>query len=438
MIHSKDIEKIIGIGTVISTYAPLFKSEQCKSYFYSTTQEFLNSVDEKEFSDQLILLKGAREFRFEQIVQRLQKRVHQTTLDVNLNALVHNLNTFREQLKPTTKIMCMVKAFGYGSGAIEIARTLQHHQCDYLAVAVADEGAELRRAGITIPIVVMNPEKNSFDTLIANHLEPEIYSFEILNSFLEYTRTKVINDYPVHLKFDTGMHRLGFEEKDLEHLIRILKSQKQVKIATLFSHLSGADSEEFDDFTHTQIDNFTTFADRVSREFSYPILRHILNSAGIERFTDYQLYMVRLGIGLYGVSAIDNSHLDTVCTLKTIILQTKTIQSGETVGYSRSGKVNKESVIGIIPIGYADGFDRGLGNGVGEVWVNGKRAKTIGNVCMDLTLIDITGMDAKPGDVVEVFGQNISITEVAQKIDTIPYEILTSVSQRVKRVYFID
>ncbi len=438
LIHSKKIDKIIGIGTIISSYSHLFEKTKCKSYFYLTTQEFLNSIDDKDFSNQLILLKGAREFRFEKIVQRLQKRVHQTTLDVNLNALIHNFNTFRGQLKPTTKIMCMVKAFGYGSGSIEVARALQQHNCNYLAVAVADEGAELRKAGITIPIVVMNPEQKSFDILISNRLEPEIYNFEILNSFLEYTRTMGINDYPIHLKFDTGMHRLGFEQKDIENLINILKNQNQIKIETLFSHLSGADNREFDDFTHTQINNFTTFAEQLTREFSYPILKHILNSAGIERFTDYQFDMVRLGIGLYGVSAVDNSLLNTVCTLKTIILQTKTIKSGETVGYSRNGKVNKESIIGIIPVGYADGFDRRLGNGVGEVMVNGKRAKTIGNVCMDLTLIDITDIDAKVGDVVEVFGKNISITEVAQKINTIPYEILTSVSQRVKRVYFID
>ncbi len=435
LLQSKGIQKVVGIGRVIARYAHLFTMDKD---FYATTQDFLASFNSDDFSNELILLKGARDFRFEQIVQRLQKRLHQTTLDVDLNALVYNFNAFRKKLRPTTKIMAMVKAFGYGSGSVEIARTLQHHQCDYLAVAVADEGAELRRAGIVIPIVVMNPEKKSFDTLVENQLEPEIYSFEILSSFLHYADNHHLTHYPIHLKLDSGMHRLGFVGNDLKHLTQILTQQNRVKIKSIFSHLAGADSKEFDDFTHTQINRFHQFTNQITAHFSYPILRHILNSAGIERFTEYQYDMVRLGIGMYGVSAVKNVQLETVCTLKTIVLQTKKVASGETVGYSRKGKIEKDSVIATLPIGYADGFHRALGNGMGEVFVNGRRAKTIGNVCMDLTLIDVTDMEVKEGDVVEIFGKNIPITEVAQKLNTIPYEVLTSVSQRVKRVYFID
>jgi alanine racemase len=330
----------------------------------------------------------------------------------------------------------MIKASAYGSGALEIARTLQHHHCDYLAVAVADEGAELRRVGIRIPVVVMNPEKSGFDLIFDHKLEPEIYSFRLLDSFISSAEKLGITDYPIHIKVDSGMHRLGFEPQEIEKLIERLQNQTQVKVRSVFSHFAGADDAQFDDFTHEQARIFTACANQFLGAFSHKILRHILNSSGIERFPEYQFDMVRLGIGHYGISAIPNSMLKPVCSLKTVILQIKNIKSGETVGYNRQGIVKKDSRIAVIPIGYADGFDRRLGNGIGEVFINGKRAKLIGNICMDLSMIDITDIKAEEGDSVEIFGENISVSEVANQIKTIPYEVLTNVSRRVKRVYF--
>jgi len=330
----------------------------------------------------------------------------------------------------------MVKAFAYGSGSVEVARTLQHHRCDYLAVAVADEGAELRTEGIRIPIMVMNPEKGSFGMIFDNKLEPEIYSFRLLDAFIAFAEKLGLTDYPIHIKIDSGMHRLGFEPQDMEQLLTRLKGQSQVKVRSVFSHLAGADDSKFDAFTHEQITTFTTCADQFSATFSHRILRHILNSAGIERFPEAQFDMVRLGIGLYGISALPDINLKQVCALKTIVLQIKNVKAGETVGYSRKGIVNTDKRIAVIPIGYADGFDRKLGNGAGEVLINGQRAKTIGNVCMDLVMVDVTNIEAKEGDQVEIFGDHLTITEVAGWLKTIPYEILTSVSRRVKRVYF--
>jgi len=330
----------------------------------------------------------------------------------------------------------MVKAFAYGSGAVEVARTLQHHRCDYLAVAVADEGAELRREGIRIPIVVMNPEKGSFGMIFDNKLEPEIYSFRLLDAFIASAEKLGLTDYPIHIKIDSGMHRLGFEPQNMDELLTRLKNQNQVKVRSVFSHLSGSDEAKFDSFTKQQIATFTDCADQLSGTFSHHIMRHILNSAGIERFSEYQFDMVRLGIGHYGISSLPDVKLKQVCALKTVILQIKTVKAGETVGYSRKGIVNEDKRIAIIPIGYADGFDRKLGNGVGEVLVNGKRAKVIGNVCMDLVMIDVTNLEANEGDSVEIFGDNLTISEVSGWLKTIPYEVLTSVSRRVKRVYF--
>ncbi len=436
LVASKGIEKLVGIGQTITKFSHFFELKNKE--FYASTDDFIRSLNVEDFANQLILLKGAREFHFEKIVSKLQKTVHQTTLEVNLNALVENFNTFKKKLNRTTKVMGMVKAFGYGSGSVEVARALQHHGCDYLAVALADEGAELRKEGIIVPIVVMNPEENAFDTILNNKLEPEIYSFHLLNSFVQYAEKQGVVDYPIHLKLDSGMHRLGFDSDDCDTLIDFLKNQNQVKIKSIFSHLAGADSEEFDEFTKQQIETFDIFAERLKNAFSHKILKHILNSSGIERFADYQFDMVRLGIGMYGVSAMPKSDLQNVCVLKTVILQTKKVKKGETVGYSRRGKMAKDSVIGVIPIGYADGFERLLGNGLGEVFVNGRRVKTVGNICMDLAMIDLTDVEAKVGDKVEIFGKNITIFEVADKLNTIPYEVLTSVSRRVKRVYFLD
>jgi len=434
LVKNKNIQRVIGIGTEISKHEAVFQS--LDKTFFEHTEDFLKSSLVRELRNEIILLKGSRKYHFEDISGKLELVTHETTLEVNLNALVDNLNYFRSKLRPETKMMCMVKAFAYGSGAVEVARTLQHNRCDYLAVAVADEGAELRHEGIRIPIIVMNPEKGSFGMIFDNKLEPEIYSFRLLDSFVVAAEKLGLTDYPIHIKIDSGMHRLGFEPQDMEQLLEKLKNQSQVKVRSVFSHLSGSDEAKFDSFTEKQVSVFTACADQLSAVFTHHIMRHILNSAGIERFPEYQFDMVRLGIGHYGISSVPEVNLKQVCALKTVILQIKKVKGGETVGYGRKGIINTDKFIAIIPIGYADGFDRKLGNGVGEVLINGKRAKVIGNVCMDLVIIDVTGIEAKEGDVVEIFGDHITVSEVADWLKTIPYEVLTSVSRRVKRVYF--
>ena len=434
LVSNKNIQRIIGIGTEISKHADLFHIAE--KTFFEDTDDFLKSSLIRDFQKEIILLKGSRKFHFEDISEKLELIAHETILEVNLNALVDNLNYFRSKLRPETAMMCMVKAFAYGSGSVEVARTLQHHHVEYLAVAVADEGAELRREGIRIPIVVMNPEKGSFGMIFDNNLEPEIYSFRLLDAFITAAEKLGIIDYPIHIKIDSGMHRLGFESQDMKLLIEKLVGQNQVKVRSVFSHLSGSDEAKFDAFTRQQIETFTNCADQISSVFSHYIMRHILNSAGIERFPEAQFDMVRLGIGHYGISSLPDMNLKQVCALKTIILQIKNVKAGETVGYSRKGIVNSDKRIAVLPIGYADGFDRKLGNGAGEVLINEQRAKVIGNVCMDLIMVDVTNIEANEGDQVEIFGDNLTITEMAGWLKTIPYEILTSVSRRVKRVYF--
>lgn len=434
LIKNKNIQKIIGIGSDISKQADKFSF--IENEFFNSTESFLKSGSIFNFNNEIVLLKGSRKFQFETISSKIELIAHETVLEVNLNALVDNLNYFRTKLKPTTKVMCMVKAFAYGSGATEVARTLQHHRCDYLAVAVADEGAELRDEGIRIPIVVMNPEMGSLGVIFDHNLEPEVYGFRLLDALISTAEKLGLIDYPVHLKIDSGMHRLGFERKDIPQLIQRLQNQKQLKIRSVFSHLAGADEAELDEFSMQQINEFSACADQLSTAFPHYIMRHILNSAGAERLTDYQFDMVRLGIGLYGISSIPTVKLSPVCSLKTVVLQIKEISAGETVGYSRKGKVEKPKKIAILPVGYADGFDRKLSNGVGQVLVNGKRAKVIGNVSMDLITVDVTGIEVAEGDIVEVFGDKLSLQEVANWLKTIPYEILTSISRRVKRIYF--
>jgi len=434
LLNNKNIQRIVGIGSELFKHADEFQS--IEKNFFSTTEDFLKSTLLRDLKNEVILLKGSRKYHFEDISEKLELIAHETTLEVNLNALVDNLNYFRGKLRPETKMMCMVKAFAYGSGAVEVARTLQHHRCDYLAVAVADEGAELRREGIRIPIVVMNPEKGSFGMIFDNKLEPEIYSFRLLDAFIASAEKLGLTDYPIHIKIDSGMHRLGFEPQDMEQLLARLKGQTQVKVRSVFSHLAGADEVKFDAFTKQQISVFTGCADQLSAAFSHHIIRHILNSAGIERFSEFQFDMVRLGIGHYGISSLPEVSLKQVCALKTIILQIKNVKAGETVGYSRKGIIDTDKRIAVIPIGYADGFDRKLGNGVGEVLINGHRAKVVGNICMDLCMIDVTGIPAKEGDQVEIFGDHLTISEVAGWLKTISYEVLTSVSRRVKRIYF--
>ncbi len=434
MIVNKNVDQIIGIGHEISKQAHAFKIEN--KIFFDDTDNFLKSPLIRDFQAEIILLKGSRNFHFEDISVKLEMIAHETILEVNLNALIENLNYFRSKLRPETKMMCMVKAFAYGSGSVEVARTLQHHHVDYLAVAVADEGAELRREGLRIPIVVMNPEKGSFGMIFDNKLEPEIYSFRLLDAFILAAEKLGLTDYPIHIKIDSGMHRLGFEPQDMISLLSRLKSQNQVKVRSVFSHLSGSDEAKFDNFTREQISVFTACADQFAKTFSHYIMRHILNSAGIERFPEFQFDMVRLGIGHYGISSLPEITLKQVCALKTIILQIKNVKAGETVGYSRKGIVNVDKRIAILPIGYADGFDRKLGNGVGEVLINGQLAKTIGNVCMDLIMVDVTGIESNEGDSVEIFGNQLLIADMAERLHTIPYEILTGVSRRVKRIYF--
>ncbi len=433
LVKRKMIDRIIGIGRDISEYGSLFEMQ--KDFFLST-EEFMASPLIKDFKDELILIKGSRRFHFERISEMLEKKVHETILEVNLDAIAHNFNYYRSKLKPQTKVIAMVKAFGYGAGPNELAKTLQEYRCDYLAVAVADEGAALRREGISIPILVMNPEQSGFNLLIENHLEPEIYSFRVLDTIIKETERRGITSYPIHIKIDTGMHRLGFQPADIPVLCKRLERQSGVMVRSVFSHLVGSDSEEFDIFTEQQAELFIKSSSELEEGLEYSIFKHILNSAGIERFPRYQMDMVRLGIGLYGVSATDEEALQTVTTLKTTILQIQNVPSGESIGYSRMSYVNRDSRIAVIPIGYADGFDRHLSNGTGEVIIKGKRCPVIGNICMDTSMIDVTDIDAMEGDQVIIFGKELSVRELSDKLGTIPYEVLTSISPRVKRVYF--
>ena len=349
--------------------------------------------------------------------------------------MVHNLNYFRSLLKPQTKLTVMVKAFSYGSGSVEIANLLQYHRVDYLAVAIADEGVELRNSGINIPIIVMNPEPHSFETMIEYNLEPEIYNLNVLQEFQDALRRNGVKNYPIHIKLDTGMHRMGFMESDLNKLLNKIQDNDYFYIRSIFSHLAGADEEQHDDYTRYQIEQFKTWTDKLCQHFSYSINRHVLNSAGIERFPDAQFEMVRLGIGLYGVSVAHQEKLMNVSTLKTTISQIKQVVKENTIGYGRKGILQKDTKIGIIPIGYADGFSRKLSNGVGKVLVNGKLCPVVGNVCMDMSMIDLTNVDATEGDSVVIFGNEYPVTKLAEQLETIPYEILTTVSRRVKRVY---
>ena len=433
LIEHKKVERIIGIGKDLVAFQNYFTIEK---EFYTTTAEFLASNSLKKFNNELILIKGSRRFHFEQISDLLEQKVHETILEVNLDAVIHNFNYYRSMLKPETKMICMVKAFGYGAGSYEIAKTLQEHRCDYLAVAVADEGAELRKEGITIPVIVMNPELSSFNAIFENRLEPEVYSFKLLDAFIKETEKRGITSYPIHIKINTGMCRLGFSLADIPQLCERIKLQSGVVIRSVFSHLAGSDSAEFDEFTLSQMDQFNSAAHELEAGCEYKIIKHILNTAGIERFVSHQNNMVRLGIGLYGISASGQSGLRNVSTLKTTILQIQDAPMGSSIGYSRKEFVTRDSKIAIIPIGYADGLNRQLSCGVGNVIIQGKRCPIIGNICMDICMIDVTDIEAKEGDSVIVFGEGISVLEIAEKLNTIPYEIFTSISPRVKRVYF--
>ena len=424
---------LIGIGPRIRKQIDSF---EMSVEFYESTEQFLESFQPGNFHQDCILLKGAREFHFERISSVLQKKYHQTVLEIDLNTLIDNLNFFRSLIRPETRIMVMVKAFSYGSGMAEIARILQFHKVDYLAVAVADEGVELRQAGIDLPIVVMNPEEHSFENMIEFRLEPNLYSEEIFESFRKVLQQNAVIRYPVHLKLDTGMHRLGFDsEEKIDRLTEKLIGQEQMVVRSVFSHLAGADEAMHDEFTNGQVQQFLKFSSMIAEKLPYKIFRHILNSAGIERFPESQFEMVRLGIGLYGVSANNNGQIRSISRLKTSVSQIRRIPAGQTVGYSRKGLIERDSEIAVLPIGYADGYDRRLSNGVGKVYVKGQTAPIIGNICMDMCMIDITGLQVSVGDEVELMGDHILVSDIAESIGTIPYEILTGISQRVKRVY---
>ncbi|MDR3252667.1 MAG: bifunctional UDP-N-acetylmuramoyl-tripeptide:D-alanyl-D-alanine ligase/alanine racemase, partial [Tannerella sp.] len=435
LFRRKNVDRIIGIGKDIGSCAKVFTcAEKC---FYTSTDAFLKAFSPQMFHDEMILIKGSRSFHFERITELLEKKVHETILEVNLDAVIHNFNHFRSLLKPSTRMVCMIKAFGYGVGAFETAKTLQDHRCDYLAVAVADEGEDLRKEGISIPIMVMNPEHSSFNLLFENALEPEVYNFRLLDALVVEAKKRGITSFPVHIKIDTGMHRLGFEPRDVPEICRRLSHQNGLLARSVFSHLAGSDSSDFDDFTRRQIDIFNAAAASMEEILGYPVIKHILNSAGIERFIEHQKDMVRLGISLYGVSASGQSgKLQCVCSLKTVILQIREVKAGDSIGYSRRTFVSRDSRIAIIPIGYADGLDRRLSNGAGEVLVNGVRCPIAGNICMDACMVDVTDIEAREGDAVIIFNERLTVNEIADRIGSIPYEILTSISPRVKRVYF--
>ncbi|HPH84873.1 MAG TPA: bifunctional UDP-N-acetylmuramoyl-tripeptide:D-alanyl-D-alanine ligase/alanine racemase [Ferruginibacter sp.] len=429
----KNLFRFIGIGPGISANAAVFDALPQKQFF-NNTEAFIGHLHEMHFHDETILLKGARLFQFENISRALEQKLHETLLEINLNALRNNLKIYSSLLKKDVKLMAMVKAFSYGSGSFEIANLLQHAGADYLAVAYTDEGVELRKAGIRLPIMVMNTDIAGFDNLLRYRLEPEIYSFNILDSFRYYLQQQKVTHYPVHIKLDTGMHRLGFLLADLDPLCEVLATSEQLQVKSVFSHLVGSDNPEHDPFTKQQASVFIQMVTQLEKAIGYSFIKHIANTSAIHRHPDMQFDMVRLGIGLYGVD--DRQPLQNVTTLRTTISQIKQIQPGESVGYNRRAVVNRPSSIATVRIGYADGYPRLLGNGTGKMLVNGKLAPVIGNVCMDMTMLDITGIPAGEGDDVIVFGESLPVSDVAGWASTIAYEMLTNISQRVKRVYY--
>jgi len=440
LIIKRGIKKLITIGSQItaetlqqagiSTTGMLFVN-------YHDTPQFLASSTFGTLRNENILIKGARSFHFDDITSMLISQVHETTMEINLSALIGNLNFYRSFLKPHTKTCCMIKAEAYGAGAIEVAKTLQENNVDYLAVAVADEGAELRKAGITADIIVMNPEMTAFRTIFDNNLQPEVYSFRLLRAMIQAAQREGITGWPIHIKLDTGMHRLGFHPiADMEQLTRELTQQNAVTPRSVFSHFVGSDEDRFNDFSQQQYDLFCKGADALQQAFPHHILRHICNTAGIEHFPERHHDMVRLGLGLYGINPYTSQIIHNVSTLRTTILQIHDIPAGDTVGYSRRTTLNRDSRIAAIPIGYADGLDRRLGNRNAYCLVNGQQAQYVGNICMDVAMIDVTDIDCHEGDSVEIFGDNLPVTILSDKLGTIPYEILTSISPRVRRIYY--
>jgi len=430
MLKKMSIDRFIGIGPEISEQRRLFP----KGSFYTTTSDFLSTLHTLEFREEAILIKGSRVFTFEKITQRMQEKNHRTVLEIDLNAMIHNLNIYRSMTK--AKIMVMVKAFSYGSGSMEIANVLQYQKVDYLCVAYVDEGIILREAGIHLPILVMNPEVSGFDLMMDYNLEPEIYNFRSLFNFIAAFGKRNLESFPIHLKLETGMNRLGFRQAELDQLFEVLQNHPGIIIQSVFSHLAASDQAEYDEFTRKQIRIFEEMSGEILKRFPGNTYRHILNSAGIERFPEASFDMVRLGIGLYGISTDTGSRLKTVSSLKSIISQIKPVTKGESVGYGRNYLAERDLRVGIVPVGYADGLRRDLGKRGVTFLVNNKEAPVLGNICMDMCMIDLSGINVREGDEVLVFGKQKPVTELADKLGTIPYEVLARLSERVKRVYF--
>lgn len=434
LIESNKISRVVGIGSTISEYKDKFSN--CITF--SNTAEFIAHYESLDFSNETILIKGARTFQFEEIVALLEEKTHETILEINLNAIGHNLNFFKSKINPNTKMMVMVKAYSYGNGGLEIAKLLEHHKVDYLGVAFADEGISLKNGGVKLPIMVLNPESTSFSAIIQHQLEPEIYSLKGLNAFLKIAKEKKLHHFPIHIKLDTGMHRLGFEVDTIDELTATLKGNTTVEVKSILSHLATSDEQKHFGFVLSQIDLFEKLSSKLMKELDINPIRHILNTSGISNFPQAQYNMVRLGIGLYGVSndPAEQKYLENVSTLKSIISQIRTIPADDSVGYGRRFMAEKETRIATIPIGYADGIARLWGNGVGFVTIKEQKARIIGNICMDMLMVDVSEIECKEGDDVVIFGESPTVIEMAQELRTIPYEILTSISQRVKRVFF--
>lgn len=434
LILDNKINRIIGIGATISSFADQFPN----STMFDNTADFIAEIDNLNFNNETILIKGARSFQFEEIVSLLEEKTHETILEINLDAISHNFNYYKSKLAPNVKMMVMVKAFGYGNGGLEIAKLLEHHKVDYLGVAFADEGIALKNGGIKLPIMVLNPESTSFPSIIQYQLEPEIYSLKGLNAFLKIAREKNLKDYPIHIKMDTGMHRLGFENNTIDELIATLKGNSTVRVQSILSHLATSDDPKHFDFVRQQIALFEKLSSKLMAELSINPIRHTLNTSGISNFPDAQYSMVRLGIGLYGVSndPAEQKYLENVGTLKSIISQIRTIPAGDSVGYGRRFMADAATKIATIPIGYADGIARLWGNEVGYVTIKNQKAKIVGSVCMDMLMVNVSDIECKEGDSVIIFGESPTVIEMAVALKTIPYEIMTSISQRVKRVFF--
>ena len=436
LLRQRQVNKLIGIGPNITEYAAVFGME---TDFYPNTQAFIDDFGTQHFNNETILVKGARKFEFERISKLLTQKIHDTVMEINLNAVLSNLRFYKSKLKPGVKVMAMVKAFSYGSGSFEIANVLQYHKVDYLTVAYADEGIALRKAGITLPIMVMSPEPFAFEAILKYKLEPELYNLEILKDFLSFLPDFEMN-YPVHLKIDTGMHRLGFDETEIDELLSYITQDTKVKVMSVFSHLVASDDPEQDEFTHYQLSRFLSILDKFTAALNYPFIRHMANTAAVTRFPEAQLDMVRIGIGLYGFDGAlnHNKGLHTVTTLKTTITQIKQVKSTETIGYGRRGSLAEGGTIATVKIGYADGYRRDFGHGIGKMLLHGNLVPTVGSICMDMCMLDVTGLNARVGDEVIVFNEQLTIAELAKQVHTIPYEILTNISQRVKRVYYYE